>query len=286
MPYKSKEVLNALAKIASDGYLKSKASLNASLKKIASSEGLEPHQVNYVAAEANKAVWANHYKTDKAAAYDFPIADPTVILGDLQNKPVTKTASMASLDYSLPPNSLEKVAHDRSYMGVFESGVLDDVSRKEIKAQLSYRMEKIAMEKDRLRGEALLIKNEIHKLEESFIKEARQTVIGTPFSERPSALEKLAEFVRGTGEFEIGRELMKKLASKIVREGLIKQADMKAPEQYISEKLPARIINGNHPLFITIKTIRDKQKYLSDCNNGFIICDDTLPLLKEKIREL
>jgi hypothetical protein len=285
--HKSKDVLNSLAKTAADQFLKNQLSLNSSLKKMASSEGLEPHQVEYVAGEANKLVWANNYKLDKKAAYDFPIADPKSIVSDLQVKPVEKVAE-ANLDYMLPPSSQMKVASDRVVCGVFESDATKDDDRKSLRKTLNYRYEKLAQAMKDTNADMIAIQSGIENLETKFVKEARQMIMQTPFTDRAEAMEKIAEFVRSANQAHIGRgrELMKKLAAKIVRDGLIKQADLRAPEEYIAEGLPARIVNGNHVLYITIDTINQRQREWDDLNRSFIICDDTLPKLRETIRGL
>ena len=83
--YRDKSTLNSFAKIASDEYLgKNQTALNDTLKKIASQEQLTPHQIEYVAAESNKAVWAKLFSMDKIASYDFPLADAKAVIGVLQ----------------------------------------------------------------------------------------------------------------------------------------------------------------------------------------------------------
>lgn len=285
MGYKSKEVLNSLAKIAADGYLKKNTPMTQTLTKIAEAEGLNTHQVEYVAGEANKMVWASNYQHDKKAAYDFPLADPTAIVSHLQIKPVEKIAE-ANLDYSLPPTQLQKQASDKQVFGEFASGLTDNNDRRTLKHNLQSRYEKLAQARSEAEGDLMILEASINGLDNKFVKEARQMVIQTPFTERSATIEKIAEFIRSTGHVEVGQRLMSKLASKIVKDGLIKEADLKAPEEYISPTLPARIINGNHSLFITIDTIVKQENRYSSLKHQFIICDDTLPVLKEKIREL
>lgn len=285
MGYKSKELLNTLAKTAADGYLKNKTPLNSSLKKMASSEGLVPHQVELVAAEANKLVWASHYQNDKSAAYDFPLADPRAVVDEMQVKPVEKVAE-ANLDYALPPSSLQKQAADKQIYGEFFTGLTDGNEQKTLKHTLQARYEKLAQAKDEAEGDLMLMRAKIDMLDLNFVKEARQMVIQTPFTERPETMKKIAEFINSTGKYEVGKRLITKLSSKVVKDGLVKQADLQAPEQYISETLPARIINGNHSLFITIDTIVKQEDAYSSLHKNFVICDDTLPVLKEKIRGL
>lgn len=285
MSTKSKEVLNSLAKIAADGYLKSGKSLTDSLKKTASQESLLPHQVEYVAAEANKLVWAHHYKNDKKAAYDFPIANPNEVIKEAQIAPVEKLSS-SMMDYMLPPTGHSKTASEKSIYGEFKTEITDVNDRRCIKHQLQSRYEKLAAAKEDAEAQMIITQARIDRLTDKFVKEARVMIMQTPFLERPAAMEKIAEFVRGTGKVSTGKELMRKLANKVVRDGLVKEADLKAPEEYISETLPARVINGNHSLYITIDTIVKEEHCLSNMRKNFIIADDTLPVLKEKIRGL
>jgi hypothetical protein len=285
--YKSKEVLNTIAKTAADAYIKKGSTMTEYLKKTASQEGLEPHQVEYVAGEANKMVWSHNYnKHDKQAAYDFPLANPNEIIQSAQKKPVEKVAE-ASLDYMLPPTARHtKMASDAQVYGEFKSEVTSQDERRALKHQLQSRYEKLAQAKESTSAEILMAESRIDFLEKKFVKEARVFIMETPFSDRPQAMDKIAEFIRSTGHFEQGRNLIAKLAHKIVRDGLVKEADMKAPEAYISETLPARIINGNHSLYITIDTIVKQHDELSNMRRNFTIVDDTLPVLKEKIRGL
>lgn len=285
MGYKAKEVLNSLAKTAADAYLKKGSSLNDTLKKTASQEGLEPHQVEYVAAEANKMVWAHNYKLDKKAAYDFPLADPNTIIDSSQKKPVEKVA-MADLDYMTPPPSMSKTASDGNVYGEFKTYITDGMDRRELKHQLQSRFEKLSNAKEEIEARIFLEETKLAALKNVFVKEARELIMQTPFTDRAQAMDKIAEFVRGAGNIAVGRELMSKLAQKIVKDGLVKQADMKAPEEYISETLPARIINGNHSLYITIDTIVKGDSCLGDLKNHQMIVDGSLPVLKEKIRGL
>lgn len=64
---------------------------------------------------------------------------------------------------------------------------------------------------------------------------------------------------------------MKLLDTVMVRQGLLeKSADMKADPELISDDLNARVVNGNHPLLITVKTISEsdsRKEKLQDKHN-------------------
>jgi hypothetical protein len=66
----------------------------------------------------------------------------------------------------------------------------------------------------------------------------------------------------------------------------VKEADLKAPEELISKNSPARIINGRHALYLTIKTLYDQYDLHNTLGHKHEIVDSSLPVIREKIREL
>lgn len=287
--YRDKETLNTFAKIAADEYLGSnKAPLNSTLKKIASQEHLTPHQIEYVTAEANKAVWGKLFSMDKQASYDFPLADSKDILKDLQVSQAPKEVKIADLDYLSPPISTKVASFDPfQALGVVEDNVKTASAKKEVKRELKKRLEKVAQAREDLERELFVVNSKIELLELDFVKAARSMVLEHSFAERGAAMDKVAEFLRGCSEKpEHNRALIKKLAHVMKRQGLVKEADLKAPEEYISDKLPCRIVNGRHQLSILVKTIMDQYDQRDVLHNRYEIVDSSLPVIKEKIREL
>lgn len=287
--YRDKATLGVFAKLAADEYLgKNQSSLNETLTKIATQEHLSPHQIEFVAAEANKAVWAKLFAMDKTASYDFPLADSKKIIQGLQQTTAPAQVSGADLDYLSPPTSTKSESFDLlAAMGI-QKQALDNsaTARREIKRELQSRFEKMAMAKEEIERKIMVNETVISNLELEFVKTARTMVLEKPFEERGQAMEKIAEFVGSCGSRDHGRELMKKLAHVLKRQGLMKEADLKAPEQYISDKLPARVINGNHSLYITIKTLYDRYDDRGPLSQKYEIVDSSLPVVKEKIRAL
>jgi hypothetical protein len=280
----SKDVLNNFAKLAAEGYLSKKTSLNTSLEKIAKEESLEPHQIEYIAAQANHAVWERLYGMDKKASYDFPVADPNTVIDKLQLKP-KGVIKEASLDYLGAPQSagfLEKSA----------SMQLDSVDKtaaekRDLKRALESRFEKMSNAKEEFDRQIYVLDLKYGEAEKTFIKAARAMIMEEPFTNRGEAMVKIAEFVHSaTGDEKLGQDLMKKLAAVVAGQGLVKKADLKAPEEYISAKMPARIVNGRHALYITIKTLKDIRQEYDPLHRGAEIVDSSLPELKEKIRAL
>lgn len=287
--YRDKATLNTFAKLAADEYLgKNKAALTETLTKIASQEHLTPHQIEYVASEANKAVWAKLFAMDKTASYDFPLADAKSILEALKVTQSPVKVNVSELDYFSPPTSTKVASFDPfAALGVQQEPMEKSASaRREIKRELQVRMEKMAVAKEELERQMIVNNTTIDNLELGFVKAARTMVLEYSLEDRGQAIEKVAEFLRGCGRPEYSRPLMKKFSHVLKRQGLVKEADLKAPEEYISDKLPARIINGTHSLYITIKTLFDKYDHQSTLSNRYEIVDSSLPVVKEKIRAL
>lgn len=288
---KSKDVLLNLAKIASSAYFgKNKVPLQDSLQKIAQAEELTTDQIMYVTAEANKDVWSQLFKLDKTASYSFQPVDPKSLISDLQVKEAA-AVSAQSLDYlSAPGHKKEAAADGMSFEGYFSRGdAVDDANtRTELRQALNHKIEKMAFAKDQLETDLIILRSQASKLETDIIKEAHQMIIREDFGQRGQVLDTVAEFMRGAceGNLALGQRLMSKLSFVLKRQGLIKEADMKAPEEYISETLPARIVNGNHSLYITIDLLAKKEREISDVNRQWLIVDSSLPELKEKVREL
>jgi hypothetical protein len=284
---RSKEVLNQFAKIAAEAFLsKSKTALNTTLTKIAKEEALEPHQVEYVASQANHAVWERMYGMDKKASYDFPIADPNVVIGGLQIKP-KGIIKEASLDYLSTPSSstgfLEKTASIELH-----SVEKTAAKKRELKKTLQNRMDKICSAKEDIEGKMFILDMKYAESEKMFMKEARAMIMEQPFTERGAAMVKIGEFVRSASDDneKLAKDLMRKLAAVVKGQGLVKEADLKAPEEYINMKMPARIVNGRQSLYITIKTLKDNRQEYDPLFRGAEIVDSSLPELREKIRAL
>lgn len=287
--YRDKSTLNTFAKIAADEYLgKNQTPLNDTLKKIATQESLTPFQIEYTVAEANKAVWSKLFGMDKTASYDFPLADAKAILGGLQVNQSPSEIKGADLDYLSSPVSTKVASFDpMAAFGVQEDTMQKTAAeRKDVKRQLQARFEKLSAAKEEIEMQQMINSTAIENLELKFVKEARNMVLEYPFEHRGEGVEKIAEFLRGCGRAEPARNLMKKLSHIMQRQGLMKTADLKAPEQYISDKLPARIINGRHSLYLTIKTLFDKYDIHNQLGSRYEIVDSSLPVVKEKIREL
>ena len=144
-----------------------------------------------------------------------------------------------------------------------------------------------------------VIGTDLENAENSFIKQARQLVFeGDNSIERMKILGMVDQFAK-QAESKQAKKLLAKVAYVLKREGKLephhanialdyftKEADCKAPEELISSNLPARIINGDHPLYISIQTIDNLQSQKARNDRASAIVDDKLRIIKQKIRAL
>jgi len=137
-----------------------------------------------------------------------------------------------------------------------------------------------------------MTRSKLEEISVSFVKQARDLLLELPLDERANGMNKIASFVSSSrraespADLEHGRELMAKLAFVMEKQGLMKKADLKAPSEYISDKLPGEIINGRHALYVTIRTFQNAKDDYSKSSDRYDIVDGSLPMIKEKIREL
>jgi hypothetical protein len=287
--YKSKDLIKNLSKLAADAYLRDKkAPLAEAIVKIAQQEGVPPVQIPILTAETNQNVWKTLYDTDKKGSYGFEPADPEHVVAALQSKPVG-ISKVASADYLSGPS--EQMLSDSLSLTLQTYG-MDKVAtdRRELRQTLQNRLEKMSAAKEELQGREIVAESAVESLEGQIVKQAKQMLMEIPFSERPQGLDKIAEVVRAAmlpkkKEKEAAR-LIVKISALLRSHGLVKAADLKAPEEYISKNLPVRVVNGRHPLYVQIDTLTDKWSELEQIRRGREIVDSSLPQLKEKIRGL
>jgi hypothetical protein len=287
----SMEHFREWANSIASSYLTSGTEPTTSLCKIAQSEELTPHQIALVAGEANKLIHQQKYAAaaDKYFAADFPHADARAAIASLQNGGSLKVAAVLASPTAEVPDDYDP----------FGMGPQGEVKTAELKHQFKHTILKTANLQEKLRDRAILTKEAADNAERAFIKEARQAVLSDSNSaERMKTLGGIDHFAKCAG-LDAKRQLAK-LAYVLSREGLLtqshaktalsyfmsKEADCKAPEELISEWLPARVVNGTHPLYITLKTFHDHQGRMDDNRGRSSIVDDKLQILRQKVRAL
>lgn len=265
------------------------------LVKTAQAEDLTPESINTLAAEINKEIHRQKFAAmkDKYFAADFPLADAAIAIRQLQadGGSVKVATAMPEPDFK------------RSDADPFEAfGVKDEPLDKtaSVRHELKHAAEKLAS-MDRILADKILILQAQHETTAAqFMKQASQFVHGVAWSqsERMTALNQLNDFIAASG-FGFAAPMLEKVAEKLGHGGwlsksqveeasatLKKTADMKAPESLISPNLPAQIVNGNHPLYITLKTFREQSELLRRYCGEHKLTQDELRIVKQKVRAL
>lgn len=277
----------------SSSYLNCGTPPTETLVKIAQTEDLKPHQVQLLAGEANKMIHAHKYANmqEKYFAADFPLADAKQAISCLQHDTV-KVASTFS-----EPKIPDEGPTPFDMFGV----TLPEIDKTaSVKHDLKVMLEKVAHFQDMASTQLIIASSKLQSNEHAFIKEARQfTLDDSNSSERMKTISGLGQFVKAAKLETTGNRLLAKLAYVLGKEGKLepqhakqaldyftKKADQKAPESLISDTLPCQIVNGQHPLYISLKTIADNEAEVARWSRDSLIADDKVKILKQKIRAL
>lgn len=278
-----------------NSYLKAGVEPTHSLCKIAQAESLTPHQIEVLAAEANKAIHSAKYASisEKYHAADFPLADAKRAIASLQlDGGSTKIAAEFS------PPKFEDKGPDAYEMFGIKPEVMDKTAS--VRHEVKHATAKSELLLQKLNDKLITLEYEKTAAERDFIKQARQIMLDQDSAaSRMKVLGVFDHFVKVAG-MKQGKGALAKLAMVLAREGKLeplaaqeaveyfmsKTADQKAPQALISENLQAQIINGNHPLYITLKTVGDREADLLRFEAERDLVQDKLRLLKQKIRAL
>lgn len=279
----SLEVLKEFAKEAAIGLLgKDKTPLNYTIQKTAQSENLVPDHISIICQEANKAVHGEMFKTAENKYVDFEVADASVIVSNLEKK-LTKTAGVNFTSpesfFDIADKNLEKVASEG--IGLSDEFDLAPGEKASMGSDFSFTkqaghdglktpqaalnrkniMTKQA-EMEGIASDLIVLQASLESSETRFIKEARNLLLPYNLHERPEKFSVISEFCKSAG---LSKDTFSKLTSHLdivmKKQGLLeKTAGLQVGPEYISDNLDAKIINGDHALSVTIKTIVDKEK--------------------------
>ena len=258
------DVLQEFAKQAAHAYMASEQTpLNDSIRKIAFSEKLSPEHVAIVCQEANKLVHTHLFKTAEDKYTVFDLAKPEDIISGLEGE--TKTASFEVDDYANPPSTVTSdftVCKTAGHTGFCKTA---ETEKKE-------KLEKLAFEQEQIKDNYYQVNTELELLENKFVKMARDMLLPYRFDQRRDQYPMISAFCKKAGVNNGTTERLMGLLDKVMeRQGLVeKSADVKADPDLISENLNVRIINGDHPLYIVVKTIpevEDKKKLYQERYN-------------------
>jgi hypothetical protein len=284
---RSKEELIDFAKSAAARFVSKKIPLNDSVTKIAQSEGLVPDQIRFLAQEANKQSWASLFRENKDSAYDFPIADPDQVLGALQDDFSPKVVKDLDLDYLMAPMAKTAAVDEFQIWGVEKLASPTCRSKQEIKRDLSKKMEKLSELKNHLYMKHLenntMAEGEMLKLATLLKNE----LLTHRYSDRKTEFKKFAEACMSMRPSETMVDRVNQIKERMEKlEVMEKTAALEAPENLINRNTGARIMNGNSEIIMRIKTLMEWDDAAHEAHSRISMCDETLPKVKEAIREL
>lgn len=292
----SLETVREWAGSIANEYLLSGTLPTQALCKIAQVEELTPPQIEMVAAEANKLIHTQKHASmkDKYFAADFPHANAKEVIGKLQASGGGVKLAAQLLDPIFKPQGPDEHA-----MFGIKPEVMDKTAS--VRRELKDAYEKVALLKQKTEDRLFLLKSACADAEREFIKKARQMVLSSANSptERLQVIGSIDHFVKCAG-MRFARTSLAKLAHVLKQEGLLlpqsaeetidyfmsKEADVKAPDELISPWISARVVNGNHPLYITLKTFRDATQEARDCSHRYNLIHDQVEMVKQRIRAL
>lgn len=279
-----------------NSYLQGGVPPTTSLCKLAQAEDLTPDQIQLLATETNKKIHAVKFASakDKYFAADFPLADARAAITSLQSD-----RGEVKIAYTVPqPRLAERALSAKQMFGV-EPEAMDKTAS--MRHDVKHAAAKAELLEQKLNDRCIMNKIAVAEAEKTFIKQARQYVLA--YAESPEARMKvlgtLGQFVK-SAKMDFAKSALAKLASVLGREGkiepghtkvavehfLAKKADETAPQELISNWLPAQIVNGNHPLYITLKTFQDRSSALEIDENRHQLIQDKLKILRQQVRAL
>ena len=284
---RSKEELLSFAKSAASSFVHNKIPLQESITKTAQQEGLIPDQIRFVAQEANKHAWASLYKENQENAYSFALADSEKVISSLQDNYAPTVIKDIDMDYVGTPVQKTADWDDFKAWGVEKVASATCRSKKEIQRDLSKKLEKLSYLKGELRMRELenltKAENEVTKIAQLLKNE----LVETSFSKRPEEFKKFAEAcIRISPTKEMVRNI-NQIRENLEKVGMMqKTAGLEAPEELINRSTGARIINGNSEIIMRIKTLMEWNGAANEAHSRLSLVDETLPKVKEAIREL
>lgn len=286
-----------LAHSAANSYLSGGDEPTEFLCKVAQQESFVPHQIHTLASEINKTLHQKKYASadDKYHAANFPLADAREAVKRLQADGGEVKVAMVLKE----PVFDDPMPDPHKMFGVEPEGGMDKTAS--LRGELKNAMEKTALLKERTADLMRISAMEADEAELRFIKTARQYVLSnsTDGDDRMQRLGELDHFYKQAGLSGAKRPLAK-LAYVLGREGMLektsavkafnywmdKKADQEAPEEWISPLLKARVVNGQNPLYITLKTFNDKCDRMNLHKDRYQLVDDRLKVLSQKVRAL
>lgn len=295
----SSDRLELLAKTAAKRYLEEGAALNETIRKIATENDLNAHQIERVCEMANIATHQGLWrKTAQKESVAFPLADsktvikvvkPTTDPGEPEPEPApTPTGSIAS-DYAGPPSGLPSCGPSLvSLLGADPAQVHHGLGPEPERKRIIIVLQKKAAERKALEDELLVKGMELETLQKRAFEAVKQTVLGGATFRQ--VYEACAEANLGKIAEEMLPEFEERLIAEThgsVRERLTKMAIGKAPQDLVSDNLGnATIVNGAHPVLVSLDTVNRKTGEIKNGLHNLLRIDDEVKVYNQRLREL
>jgi len=283
----STEVLHKLATSAANQYLEGKTPLNDSIKKLASQYSLNPHQVARVCEMANlethRALWKTATEKEKVA---FDVADPAkIVVIRIGSGGTPDAGGSPSGEFAGPPTSSPATGPSMAQLfGVDPANVHNGLTDVPEKSQLVVILQKTAAEKEEVSDDLIMLAARNESEEKRLYWLVKQAFLGEGLS-----LETMYAAAWQNGFGPIAKDLFPKFASDLHKEtaraSLVKIA-WKAPEELIDQNLPATIVNGRHPIMISLDTLLRYRDQEQRFNWHLSRINDRNTITNQRIREL
>jgi hypothetical protein len=294
-PSVTMSAIRGWASAVCDQHLADKADPTQCVTKIAAEHGLTPPQIEVLAGEVNKTIHTRKFASaeDKYHAANFPLADAKAAIASLQ-APASIEKTAAVLPDPICSDNFDVFAAFGVKEETFEKKASED------KHTLRRDFEKAANSLKHARDESFMAKQACDQAEMAYINEVRQFALAGFNPE--DRLQKIGQAVHAAKCADMLKQAVKpicKVAMALCNEGLLpvdktkgvveylmKKADDKAPEYLISDWVQAKVVNGSHPLIVSLKTFCDNAEELGRAMSRMNVCDDQARIYSQKIRAL
>jgi hypothetical protein len=282
-PSASPEKLSLLAKVASNRYLKDGTSLNEAIQKLANENSLNSHQVARVCEMDNinthQALWPAADDKTKVA---FEVANPAKITVINIKSPPPATGGGG--EFMGPPSDSPSVGPSMAEMFGGDDAGHQGMTEVPEKKQIIVIMQKSAAERqvvtDDLVKLAMLYETELKNLY-GLVKRA--------FISGEAAIEDLYAVACQEGHGDVAMKLFPKFAALLHKEtakSSLTKIAWKAPEDLISQEMPVTVVNGAHPILISLDTLKRYRDQEQEFNFHLWRIDDKNSILSQRLKEL
>jgi hypothetical protein len=272
--------------------------------KVAREQGLTPPQVLFLSTETNKLIHIEKFAgaENKYFAAEFPIVDSKKAIDMLQAEctPIVKVAS-AEMPDPFSRSKFDAVDEWHAKAAGETEKTASELKTQSLRKDSKLAFEKIALAKTLAQDEIFMSTELEKKAEYGFIEVVRQETV-SEFNQK-GRLEKLAMAAHAaklSGDYELARKPLAKIAMILGKQRLIdpgvaekvavhfleKKADETAPPELISETLKARVVNGNHPIIISLRTFKNAKERRIEASRRWGIIDEHAAIYSQKVRAL